>query len=129
MQSLSASYSEMIRWALSNRGAVTVFAVGLFACAMWLSGYVGVELEPQVDEGQIRINIESEPGTRAEVTKEIVDRMEAIIMDQVPEQTTSWTKQAATAPSRSISTHVGELRITLATSPSEPDQPARSPTC
>ena len=113
MQSLSASYSEMIRWALSNRGAVTVFAVGLFACAMWLSGYVGVELEPQVDEGQIRINIESEPGTRAEVTKEIVDRMEAIIMDQVPEADYIMTEAGSDSPFRSISTHVGELRITL----------------
>lgn len=114
MSSLAEQYSGVIRWSLDHRGTVTTLAVGLFACAIWLSGYVGVELEPQVDEGQIRINIESEPGTRAEVTKEIVDRMEAIIMEKVPETEYIMTEAGSDSPFRSISTHIGELRITLA---------------
>ena len=114
MAALSRNYSEIIRWALSNRLAVTGVAVALFVCAIWLTGYIGVELEPQVDEGQIRINLESEPGTRAEVTKEIVDRMEAIIMRDVPEVEYIMTEAGSDSPFRSIATHIGELRITLA---------------
>ncbi len=113
MLAMSASYSDVIRWALGNRALVTLFAVASFACALWLGGYVGVELEPQVDEGQIRINLESEPGTRAEVTKEIVDRMERIVIDQVPELDYIMTEAGSDSPFRSIATHVGELRITL----------------
>ena len=113
MTGLSDSYSDVIRWSLSNRSLVTVFAAASFACAVWLGGYVGVELEPQVDEGQIRINLESEPGTRAEVTKEIVDRMEQIIQEDVPEVEYIMTEAGSDSPFRSISTHIGELRITL----------------
>ncbi len=113
MDGLGETYAGAIRWSLNNRSLVTVFAAGLFVCAMWLTGYVGVELEPQVDEGQIRINLELEPGTRAEVTKEIVDRMEAIVMEQVPETEYIMTEAGSDSPFRSISTHIGELRITL----------------
>ena len=113
MSGLSRNYSELIRWALDNRLVVTGAAVALFVCAIWLTGYIGVELEPQVDEGQIRINLESEPGTRAEVTKEIVDRMEAIIMRDVPEIDYIMTEAGSDSPFRSIATHIGELRITL----------------
>ena len=113
MNAMAATYSNLIRWSLAHRGAVTAVAVGTFACAVWLTGYVGVELEPQVDEGQIRINLESEPGTRAEVTKEIVDRMEQIIMRDVPELEYIMTEAGSDSPFRSIATHVGELRITL----------------
>ena len=113
MTALSRNYSEIIRWSLANRLVVTGLAAGLFVCALWLTGYVGVELEPQVDEGQIRINLESEPGTRAEVTKEIVDQMEAIIMRDVPEIEYIMTEAGSDSPFRSIATHIGELRITL----------------
>ena len=113
MRGLAASYSEAIRWSLNHRGIVTVVAVGLFGYAIWLAGLVGVELEPQVDEGQIRINLELEPGTRAEVTKEIVDRMETIIMDRVPEAEYIMTEAGSDSPFRSLATHIGELRITL----------------
>ena len=113
MTALSRNYSEIIRWSLANRLVVTGLAAGLFVCALWLTGYVGVELEPQVDEGQIRINLESEPGTRAEVTKEIVDQMEAIVMRDVPEIEYIMTEAGSDSPFRSIATHIGELRITL----------------
>ena len=113
MNSMAANYSEAIRWSLRHRTVVTVLAASLFVCAIWLTGYVGVELEPQVDEGQIRVNLESEPGTRAEVTKEIVDRMEAIVMEMVPEIEYIMTEAGSDSPFRSIATHIGELRITL----------------
>ncbi len=113
MTSMSQTYADAIRWSLAHRAVVTGLAVGLFGGAAWLSTLIGVELEPQVDEGQIRINLESEPGTRAEVTKEIVDRMEAIIMADVPEVEYIMTEAGSDSPFRSISTHIGELRITL----------------
>ncbi len=113
MRGMSDGYGEIIRWALSSRGLVTAVAVASLACSWWLSGYIGVELEPQVDEGQIRINLESEPGTRAEVTKEIVDRMEQIVLADVPEVEYIMTEAGSDSPFRSIATHVGELRITL----------------
>ena len=72
-----------------------------------------MELEPQVDDGQIRVNVELESGTRAEVTKDIIDRMEALVVERVPEAEYIMTEAGSDSPFRSISTHIGELRITL----------------
>ncbi len=114
MAGLSSAYANLIHWSLRHRLTVTGVAAGSLACAIFLWPYIGIELEPQVDEGQIRINFEGEPGTRAEVTKEIVDRMEAIVMEDVPEVEYIMTEAGSDSPFRSIATHVGELRITLA---------------
>ena len=113
MTSLSESYGRGIHWALGNRLLVTALAAGLLGGAVWLSDYVGVELEPQVDDGQIRVNVELESGTRAEVTKNIIDRMEALVVERVPEAEYIMTEAGSDSPFRSISTHIGELRITL----------------
>lgn len=111
--SLAQSYGRGIGWALNNRLFVTAIAVGLLGGAVWLSDYVGVELEPQVDDGQIRVNVELESGTRAEVTKEIIDKMEALVTERVPEAEYIMTEAGSDSPFRSIATHIGELRITL----------------
>ena len=113
MASLAQSYGRGIGWALNNRLFVTAIAVGLLGGAVWLSDYVGVELEPQVDDGQIRVNVELESGTRAEVTKEIIDKMEALVTERVPEADYIMTEAGSDSPFRSIATHIGELRITL----------------
>ena len=113
MASLSQSYGRGIGWALNNRLFVTAAAAGLLGGAVWLSDYVGVELEPQVDDGQIRVNVELESGTRAEVTKEIIDKMEALVTEHVPEAEYIMTEAGSDSPFRSIATHIGELRITL----------------
>ncbi len=113
MTSLSESYGRGIHWALGNRLLVTAAAAGLFGGSVWLSEYVGVELEPQVDDGQIRVNVELESGTRADVTKEIIDKMEALVTERVPEAEYIMTEAGSDSPFRSIATHIGELRITL----------------
>ena len=113
MASLAQSYGRGIGWALNNRLFVTAAAAGLLGGAVWLSDYVGVELEPQVDDGQIRVNVELESGTRAEVTKEIIDKMEALVTEHVPEAEYIMTEAGSDSPFRSIATHIGELRITL----------------
>ena len=113
MTSLSSSYSRGIDWSLSNRGLVTLVAAGSFGCSIWLAEFVGVELEPQVDDGQIRVNVELESGTRAEVTKEMIDKMEALIVERVPEIDYIMTEAGSDSPFRAASTHRGEMRITL----------------
>lgn len=113
MNSLSESYARAISWSLSNRGLVTLVAAGSFGCSIWLAEFVGVELEPQVDDGQIRVNVELESGTRAEVTKQMIDKMEALVVERVPEIDYIMTEAGSDSPFRAASTHTGEMRITL----------------
>jgi HAE1 family hydrophobic/amphiphilic exporter-1 len=102
---------------------VTAAALGSFAFAMWMTPLIGVELEPQVDEGQIRVNVELESGTHAEVTKQVIDQMYQLVRENVPEAEYVMTEAGQNSPFRGIATHLGELRITLG-SASERDRSA-----
>ena len=113
MGNLASSYGDVIGWALNNHMFVSGVAVGLFACAWWMTGLVGVELEPQVDEGQIRVNVELESGTNADTTKDVIDEMYAIVQREVPEAEYVMTEAGQNSPFRGVATHRGELRITL----------------
>ncbi len=110
---LTSVYGDTIEWALSHRWLVSGFAVGSFACAWWMAGLVGVELEPQVDEGQINVRVELESGTAAENTKRVIDQMYEIVTEEVPEAEYIMTEAGQNSPFRGIATHLGELRITL----------------
>jgi len=111
--SLSDSYGHIIEWALDHRLVVTGAAVGSFAFAMWLAPLLGVELQPQVDEGQLRVDVELESGTNAATTKQVIDRMYQIVRDEVPEAEYVMTEAGQNSPFRGVSQHLGELRVTL----------------
>ncbi len=110
---MSDSYGSLIGWSLNNRLFVSSIAVGLFACAVWMTDLVGVELEPQVDEGQINVSVELESGTNAETTKQVIDQMYAIMKREVPEAEYIMTEAGQSSPFRGVSTHRGELRVDL----------------
>ncbi len=116
LSGLSEWYGGVIGWALDHRLIVTGCAVGLFAFAMWLIPLLGVELQPQVDEGQLRVNVELESGTNAATTKQVIDRMYQIVTEEVPEAEYIMTEAGQNSPFRGVSQHLGELRITLNTS-------------
>ena len=52
-------------------------AVFLFAVTIYLVPLIGVELQPEMDEGEVRVRVELEPGTRVEVTESVMQRMAA----------------------------------------------------
>jgi HAE1 family hydrophobic/amphiphilic exporter-1 len=113
LSSLGDSYGRAIEWALDHRLIVTGAAVGSFAFAMWLIPLLGVELQPQVDEGTLRVNVELESGTNAATTKQVIDRMYAIVQQEVPEAEYVMTEAGQNSPFRGVSQHLGELRIIL----------------
>ncbi len=59
--------------------------VVLFAGSLYVGRYVGVELQPEVDEGEIRVRTELEPGTRVEETYAVMERLAGIVKRDVPE--------------------------------------------
>ena len=113
MSGLSDSYGGVIGWALDHRLIVTGLAIGLFAFSMWLIPLLGVELQPQVDEGTLRVNVELESGTNAATTKQVIDRMYDIVKEEVPEAEYVMTEAGQNSPFRGVAQHLGELRIIL----------------
>jgi len=88
-QRLEAGYKRALRWLVYSRFGVRVAiilgAFALLAGFAWLvmvTGWVGQEFFPAMDEGRISILIESPPGTRLEATDEIARQIENIVLDK-----------------------------------------------
>ena len=106
-------YGGVISRALDHRVAVIASAALLFAGSVYLLPLIGVELQPEVDEGQIRVNLDLEPGTRVEVTDAVVQRIAQIVRDNVPEVKHIMTEAGSASTWRAEGTNEGELRIEL----------------
>jgi HAE1 family hydrophobic/amphiphilic exporter-1 len=110
---LAENYGSLIRWALDHRPIVLATAALLFVGTYQLMPLVGVELTPEADEGEVRADVELEPGTRVEVTDEHIQQMAKLVRDKVPEAMNIMVETGGGGFSRGSSTHMGELRIRL----------------
>ncbi|PTN35601.1 efflux RND transporter permease subunit [Desulfonatronum sp. SC1] len=82
---LEDAYLDLLRWVLRHRMVTLGLAVLVFAGALALIPRLGSEFMPSTDEGEVRVNIEMEVGTRLEVVDTQVRRIEEIVWKQVPE--------------------------------------------
>jgi HAE1 family hydrophobic/amphiphilic exporter-1 len=112
-EQLAASYGNALGWALRHRFTVLGTAAVLFAGAVVTAPLIGVELQPEADEGEIRVDVEMEPGTRVEVTDELMQRMARITQENVPEAEFIMVETGGGSFSRGSVQHTGELRVSL----------------
>jgi HAE1 family hydrophobic/amphiphilic exporter-1 len=110
---LDQSYGNLLRWATGHRWTVVFSAGLLFAACLALTSLIGVELMPEPDEGELSVDVELEPGTRVEVTHEIMERLGQIARRNVPEIENLMVECGGGGFSRSSGQHMGELRIRL----------------
>lgn len=110
---LAERYGNSVAWSLAHRKTVLLTSAALFAGSVALVPWIGVELEPEVDEGSIRVNIELEPGTRVEVTDAVVQRLSRIAKETIPEIRHIMTEAGSSSPFRASGMNQGELRIDL----------------
>ncbi len=65
-------YLPFLRWALGHRGMVLVVAAGLFLITLLLIPKLGIELIPQLSQGEFRIEFRLPPGTPLEKTDQTI---------------------------------------------------------
>ena len=112
--SMSGAYGNLVAWAVDHRLIVVSSAAALFALAIYLLPLIGVELQPEVDEGQIRVNVELEPGTRVEVTDEIMQQMGRLARERAPEvEYVMLTSGGGSSGRSDTGGHLGEMSISL----------------
>ncbi|MCW5983371.1 MAG: efflux RND transporter permease subunit [Bryobacteraceae bacterium] len=109
---LTSVYSRALEWAIGHRAAVVAGAVFLFGISLYLFPLIGVELQPEVDEGELRVRLELEPGTRVQVTDAVLQRMAAAVRRTTPEARYIQLESGATGWS-SRGQNTGQMRITL----------------
>src|SRR5713101_586175 len=81
---LRDSYRRRLRWALAHRGRVLGSAGALFIASLGLARFVGTELFPEVDAGQMSVRMQAPSGLRIERTEDLVARIEGTIKQTIP---------------------------------------------
>lgn len=112
-RNLAAGYGGALQWSLGHKAIVIAFASVLFASALYLVPFLGIELQPEVDEGEVRVNVEVEPGTRIEVTDAVMQDLRSRAAERVPEVTSIMVTAGGSSRSSGSGTHLGELRMNL----------------
>ncbi|HSP92795.1 MAG TPA: efflux RND transporter permease subunit, partial [Vicinamibacterales bacterium] len=82
---LDDGYRKVLHKALHHRPTVLLTGTALFVLAILLMPYVGSELMPQTDEGEVQIDVELPVGTRIERTEATILRLEQMVREIVPE--------------------------------------------
>ncbi|HEV8132103.1 MAG TPA: efflux RND transporter permease subunit [Acidobacteriota bacterium] len=80
------TYSKLLNRCFRSGKLVLVVALLVFVGSVALVPWIGMELFPQVDAGQIIIQVRAPSGTRVELTEELVKQVEAKIKGLIPEQ-------------------------------------------
>ncbi len=81
------AYPPFLRWALVNR-ALTLFAgTALLAGSLYVVPTIGIELIPQMSQGEFFVNVKLPVGTPLPVTEDVLNRM-SDIASEYPEVST-----------------------------------------
>ncbi len=62
-QRLENRYHGMLKWSLAHKGRVVIIALGLFLISLLLVPTLGVELIPQLSQGEFQVEFRLPPGT------------------------------------------------------------------
>ncbi|MCX7787896.1 MAG: efflux RND transporter permease subunit [Spirochaetes bacterium] len=86
LHSMERKYMEILRRALNHPILIVFISIVLLGASFLLIPFIGSELMPASDQGQVRVNMDLEIGTRLEVTEEVVKKyIEPVVFKEVPE--------------------------------------------
>ena len=78
-------YARALHVALQHRPTVFATGIALFVLSIYLVRFIGVELQPTTDEGEVTVDAELAVGTRVEITEQVLISLEDRIREAVPE--------------------------------------------
>jgi HAE1 family hydrophobic/amphiphilic exporter-1 len=111
-QRLENNYKKLLHISLDHRATVTLIAVLMMASSLLLIPYIGAELMPSTDEGEVRVDCEMQVGTRLDLLDEKIKILEQIINDSVPE-IENVVLSIGGGGWRGSGGHTGNIRISL----------------
>jgi HAE1 family hydrophobic/amphiphilic exporter-1 len=113
LEALDKSYAQAIGWSLRHPGLIIFATIVLLISASMLIPFIGLELEPETDEGEVMINLTLAEGTRLEVTERFALRAEEMVEEQVPEARNVMTEVGSQGGWRSANTNTVNMRVSL----------------
>ncbi len=109
---LENNYKKLLHLSLNHRVVVVLIAILIMTMSLLLVPYVGAELMPSTDEGEVRVNTEMQVGTRLDLLDEKMKIIEGIIDESVPEIQNVVTSVGG-GGWRGSGGHTGRVRISL----------------
>ncbi len=106
-------YGQILKWALGNRRVILIAVAVLFVISIFLVRFIGVELMPAADEGEVRVSMEMAVGSRLEVVDQVAQTVERIVREEVPEMTSMLARVAGGGWGSAGGGHTAEVRIVL----------------
>ncbi|MDD3235872.1 MAG: efflux RND transporter permease subunit, partial [Candidatus Cloacimonetes bacterium] len=85
LTNLEQGYKKILHRALKHRYITVVSATSILGLSILLVPFVGKELMPASDEGEVRISLEMAIGTKLSITDGKMKQLEAIVKKSVPE--------------------------------------------
>jgi HAE1 family hydrophobic/amphiphilic exporter-1 len=82
---LENEYKSFLGFALTHRVMILGSVLLLLLGSLLLIPLVGVELMPEADEGEVRVNVEMAVGTRLDLVDQTFRKIEPIIRESIPE--------------------------------------------
>jgi HAE1 family hydrophobic/amphiphilic exporter-1 len=115
LNGLDEVYARSLHAALRHRPTVFATGIALFLLSIYLGQFIGVELQPTADEGEVTVDAELAVGTRVEVTEPVLLRLEERIRELVPEATMLITSGGGGmgGPGGGGSGHRGNINVRL----------------
>lgn len=105
-------YAKILDWALGHKRTVLIVVLTMFILSVVLVRFVGVELMPSADEGEVRVDLEMAVGTRLKLLEQTTFAVEKIVEQNVAEAVTI-NSSIGGGGFRSSGGHTAEVRVTL----------------
>ncbi|MBU3918178.1 efflux RND transporter permease subunit, partial [bacterium] len=105
-------YQSLLRLALANRKTTVLLIFVMLLLSLTLIPFIGVEYMPAADEGEVRVNVDMDIGTRLDILDRQFNLVEKIVQDSVPE-TQNMVARLGASNWEGGGSHTGRLQITL----------------
>lgn len=109
---LDTMYSHILRATMGFRLVTLLVVLAAGVATLALIPGIGTEFMPATDEGEVRVNVEMEVGTRLDIVDQQMRKIESIIEPNVPEMR-SWAVNIGASGFRPGAAATGEIRISL----------------
>ncbi len=89
-------YGNLLGWAIAHKKKTILAGGVIFVASLMLLPLVGTEFFPEEDQGQVNGSVELPIGTRVEETEKVMNKLNEIVLNEVPEAKVFFTRAGRT---------------------------------
>lgn len=80
---LNKLYGKLLRWSLGHRKKVVLFVILALVLSVAATPLIGTEFIPNMDQGELSVNIKMPAGTKLDETKQLSEDIEGLIRHEI----------------------------------------------